>query len=105
VEETEISEKLRQRRERQGGEEDREGEGNEAHTSEGKLLETRSGQTQVVQQQHVVVQMRKRREKRERRRRRRDARRKNSEVSLFAVFITTISSRALNSHQNILYLM
>ena len=97
--------KMRRGRERQGGEEDREEGEFEAHTSEGQLLETRSGHIQAVRQQHVVVQMREVREKRERRRSRRDARQKKSEVSLFAVFDTTMSSRALNSHLHALYLM
>jgi 3-oxoacyl-(acyl-carrier-protein) synthase len=51
------------------------------------------------------MQMREAREQRETGRRRRDARRKKREVSLFAVFVSTMSSRALNSHLHILYLM
>jgi hypothetical protein len=41
-----------------GGDEDREGGGDEAHRSEEQVLVTRPGQTQAVKHQHSVVQMR-----------------------------------------------
>ena len=46
-----------------GGDEDREGEGNEAHRSKGHLLETRLAWIWHMQQQHYVVQMREVRER------------------------------------------